>query len=209
MEFLGVLVFFGGILLLAMMGAGVAFWAQLHRAKFEARLKQDMLARGLSVEEIERLLRASSSPTPGVFTPPQPLAKGQAGNAAFSLAGAIEDMVGCEKKTEEIAAFLELFLERGGEPPETSEGSAQPLEPAAAAARRAEVQRLSKGLAPALESMVNAGRPRQEIAVFLETFLHRGAEPPEMDRAPDRPFPPVGAAVRSSDIQRLNRGLDG
>jgi hypothetical protein len=209
MELLWFLGFIAGLVLLGMVGGGVAYWASLHRMKFEARLKQDMLARGLSVEEIERLLRASSGPTPGVFTPSLPLAKGQASNAAFSLAGAIEDMVGCEKKTEEIATFLEIFLERGGEPSETSEGPTQPLESAATAARRAEVQRLSKGLAPALESMVNAGRNRQEIAVFLETFLQRGGEPPEIDKAPDRPFPPIGAAVRSSDIQRINRGLDG
>jgi hypothetical protein len=204
MELLWVLVFFASVLLLVMVGAGAAVWAQLHRAKFEARLKQDMLARGLSVEEIERLLKISSSPAP-----PQPPAKGQASNTAFSLAGAIEVMVGNGKKTEEIAALLEIFLERGGEPPETGKGLDRPPEPAAAAARRADVQRLSRGLAPALESMVQYGTNRGEIAEFLDTFLLRGGVQPEVGKVPDLALQLTGPAVRSSDIQRLGSGRDG
>jgi hypothetical protein len=202
MELLMFLGFLAGLALLAFIGAGVIHWAQLHRAKFEARLKQDMLARGLSVDEIERLMRVSSSPAPGVVTPP-PGSMESINPATFNVASAIETMVEQGKETGEIAALLEIFLQRGGELPETGK------EPAASAARRAEVQRLSNGLAPALESMVNSGRTKLEIAAFLDTFLPRGVELPETGKAPDLLLPPFGAAVRGSDIQRLGSGRDG
>jgi hypothetical protein len=208
MELLWFFGFLAGLVLLAMVGAGVAFWAQLHRAKFEMRVKQDMLARGLSVEDIERLLKASSDPAPG-RVPAQPLAKEPFSLAAYRVVGAIENMVESGRDTPEIVALLEIFLQQGGEPSETGREPAQPLEPAAAAARRADIQRLCSGLAPALESMVQAGRKREEIAGFLDTFLQRSGEQPERGKAPDQPFPPIGAAVRSSDIQRLGSGRDG
>jgi hypothetical protein len=211
MELLWVLAFLAGLVLLAMMAAAVAWWSRLYQMKFEARLqqdmlarKQDMLARGLSVEEIERLMNISPSPAPSL-----PPAKGQASNVAYSLAGAIEDMVGMGKETEEIAALLEIFLERGGEPPETGKGPDQPPEPATAAARRADVQRLSRGLAPALESMVQNGKNTGEIAEFLDTFLQRSGVQPEVSKVPDLALQLTGAAVRSSDIQRLGSGRDG
>jgi hypothetical protein len=37
-------------------------WRNLRQAEVEAALKQDMLNRGLSVEEIERVVRASTNP---------------------------------------------------------------------------------------------------------------------------------------------------
>jgi hypothetical protein len=208
MEFLWFLGFLACLMVMGGVAAGVAIWAQVRRADRDTRFKQDMLARGLSVEEIERLLKASSDATPG-RVPPQSLPKESFSLAAYRLAGVIESMVENGKKAEEMAALLEIFLQRGGEPSEMGREPTQLLEPAAAAARRADIQRLCSGLAPALESMVQAGRTREEIAGFLDTFLQRSGEPPERDKAPDQPFPPIGAAVRSSDIQRLGSGRNG
>jgi hypothetical protein len=207
-----VLWFAGGAIACVMLMVMVAIWAtswtQIRRAEIDTQFKQDMLARGLSVEDIERLLKASSDPAPG-RVPPQPLAKEPFSLAAYRVVGAIENMVESGRDTPEIVALLEIFLQQGGESSETGREPAQPLEPAAAAARRADSQRLCSGLAPALESMVQAGRTREEIAGFLDTFLQRSGEPPESGKAPDQPFPPIGAAVRSSDIQRLGSGRDG
>jgi hypothetical protein len=200
MELLWFFGFITGLVLLALLAAGVAWWSRLYQMKFEARLKQDMLARGLSVEDIERLLNISSGPGPG-HASSQPVAKEPFSLTAYRLAGAIENMVENGKETGEVAALLEIFLTQSGKQTE--------VDRELAAARRADAQRLSSGLAPALESMVQAGRTKEEIAAFLDTFLPRGGEPPGMDRALDQPFPPIEAAVRSSDIQRLGSGRDG
>ncbi|MBI3468179.1 MAG: hypothetical protein HY000_34675 [Planctomycetes bacterium] len=37
-------------------------WVRFHRTQAEAALKQEMLSRGMSAEEIERVIRASSAP---------------------------------------------------------------------------------------------------------------------------------------------------
>ena len=188
--------FIAGILVLALVGIWAGCWAHVRRAEIDARLKQDMLARGLSVEEIERLLNASPSPTPVPGPSPD-----HPSSAAFSLAGALESMVQAGRDTPEIAAFLEAFLERSGE--------YQALEPTGAAAGRSDIQRLSSSLAPAVESMIQAERDTAEIAAFLDNFLLRGRERPEKSKELDQPPQPVVAAVRSSDIQSLGSRRDG
>jgi hypothetical protein len=99
-------------------------WGSVRRAQAEARVKQDMLARGLSVEEIERLLKPPTLRSPPVSRP---------SDAALALASAVESMVTAEKGTDEIAAFIDAFLGRHGRPLETNQGTNdafQPTEPA-------------------------------------------------------------------------------
>jgi hypothetical protein len=98
-------------------------WGGVRRAQADARVKQDMLARGLSVEEIERLLKLSSVPA----VPPRPPPASRPSEAALALASAVESMVAAEKDTDEIAAFLDAFLRRQGGPQETSREPNQPL----------------------------------------------------------------------------------
>src|SRR5262245_61603409 len=81
-------------------------WGSVRRAEVDAKVKQDMLARGLSVEEIERLLNLSSRLARPSKSPPE----SRPSEAALAMASAIASMVMAEKDTEEIAAFLDAYL---------------------------------------------------------------------------------------------------
>jgi hypothetical protein len=62
-----------GVVAIVAVSVWAAQWGSVRRAQAEARVKQDMLARGLSVEEMERLLKLSSGPAvPPEPPPPQP-----------------------------------------------------------------------------------------------------------------------------------------
>jgi hypothetical protein len=58
-EIVPVLAIVGG-LLIAAIGIFVGSWRKVRQAEMDAALKQDMLNRGMSAEEIERVLKASS-----------------------------------------------------------------------------------------------------------------------------------------------------
>jgi hypothetical protein len=93
-----------------------------------------MLARRLSVEEIERLLRRPLGPAPIPKSPPV----NRHSEAARALASAVESMVGAEKDTDEIAAFLDAFLRRQGAPQERSQVPYQELQSTGPAFRDSE-----------------------------------------------------------------------
>lgn len=57
--------------LIALTAIVVYNWRRVRQTELEASLKQDMLNRGLSVDDIERVLRASSAP-PAEQTPAKP-----------------------------------------------------------------------------------------------------------------------------------------
>ncbi len=173
----------GGTALVALLKHCLDTWARLRQAEIDARVKQDMLARGLSADEIERLLATSSSSAPDTGSQQAP------SKAARSLAAAIEDLVGAGKNKEEIAAFLEVFLPQGGERLEVGTDSGRLRESAESVGRRSDMQRLINGLVPVLESMVQNGRETQEIAAFLDTVLQKDKAPVEI--AKDRDQPPL------------------
>jgi hypothetical protein len=58
-----VVVLVAGVVLALVGGGWAVAWALVRRAAIDAQLKQDMLARGLSVEEMERLLQRSAIPS--------------------------------------------------------------------------------------------------------------------------------------------------
>jgi hypothetical protein len=203
MEFLVLLLLFGAVLAGLLVLAGIHIWrtawAQVRQAEIDARAKQDMLARGMSVGDIERLLTISSRTAPGagrLDAAPQE----RPSNVALRLATAIEDMVAVEKDTEQIETFLETFLLQGGECPELGTGPTQLPESAEASGRRSDLQRLGKGLAPALESMVQNGRATQEIAAFLDTILHKSKGFPEVGKDRDQP-PPLAPRPAAEDFR--------
>jgi hypothetical protein len=110
-------------------------WGSVRRAQADARVKQDMLARGLSVEEIERLLKPPPSPPPPA---PESRPVSRPSEAALALASAVESMVGAGKDTDDIAAFVDAFLRRQGRWPETSREPNQEPQPTGPASRHSE-----------------------------------------------------------------------
>ncbi len=89
-------------------------WARVRRVELETKLKQDLLARGLSAEEMERWTKSPSGASPD-------LSGARPSQAALGLASAIASM---EEGTdpEVIAFLLDAFLQRNGEPREAGEG---------------------------------------------------------------------------------------
>ncbi len=92
-------------------------WGSVRRAQVAAGLKRDMLARGLSVEEIARLLNLASGPSAR-----------RGSEAAFALASAIETMAEAGKDTDEIALVVDAFLRQQGGPSELSREPNQVLQ---------------------------------------------------------------------------------
>jgi hypothetical protein len=99
--------------------------AGLKRAELEAKLKQQALERGLSVAEIEQLVKSSSAAArendgraaagPSFQPPPSVPANNAAAppqgpEPALVLAGAIESMVAEGRSTRDIADLLTVFL---------------------------------------------------------------------------------------------------
>src|SRR5262245_61201373 len=80
-------------------------WRAVRRTEMELALKQDMLRRGLSVEEIERVLRASQVP------PDEPAKPDPVSDNADALT---EKMIEEGKTGEEIERLLKLFHTTGG-----------------------------------------------------------------------------------------------
>jgi len=89
-------------------------WGSVRRAQVAAGLKRDMLARGLSVEEITRLLNLASGPG----QPPKSPSVRRGSEAAVALASAVESMVEAGKDTDEIAVVLDAFLRQQNGPSE-------------------------------------------------------------------------------------------
>jgi hypothetical protein len=80
-------------------------WRAARRTELEVALKQDMLRRGLSVEEIERVLRASEGP-PEAPAKPDPVS-----DNAYALT---EKMIEEGRSGEEIERLLKLLHATGG-----------------------------------------------------------------------------------------------
>ena len=80
-------------------------WRAVRRTEMELALKQDMLRRGLSVEEIERVLRASEVP-PEAPAKPDPVS-----DNAYALT---EKMIEEGRSGEEIERLLKLLHATGG-----------------------------------------------------------------------------------------------
>ncbi len=202
--FLGAIL--GGVLGLVAIGIWATVWSQIRHAEIEARIKQDMarvkqdmLSRGLSVEDIERLLTPDSAGTPMSAGQLDASTTGTPSHVALSLAAVIEDMVHAEKDADQIAAFLVTFLEQNSERLEMSTAPTQPGEPTGTTARRSAIERFSNGMVPALESMVVAERDTQEIAAFLDTVLHTGKGPLEIGK--DRNQLPLAQNPASEDLR--------
>ena len=109
-------------------------WAAVRRAEVDARVKQDMLERGLSVEDIERLVKQSPGPAPvpvPVLVEPTKSPLPSRSREAAALATAIEGMVNAGKDADDIAALLDLFLSRQSGPQLTLDKAGE-AEPAAA-----------------------------------------------------------------------------
>jgi hypothetical protein len=114
-----------GFVALVAASVWAAQWGSVRRAQIEASLKQDMLARGLSVEEIERLLKVSSGPAVPPKSPPSSRPSG----TALALASAVESMVAADKNTDEVAVFLDAILRQQGGLQETSAEPNKALQP--------------------------------------------------------------------------------
>jgi hypothetical protein len=80
-------------------------WRAIRRTELETALKQDMLRRGLSVDEIERVLRASEVP-PEAPAKPDPVS-----DNAYALT---EKMIEEGRSGEEIERLLKLLHATGG-----------------------------------------------------------------------------------------------
>jgi hypothetical protein len=59
--FFGIVITIGGAFLVAIIGIITTSWSQWRKRELDASLKQEMLARGMSAEEIERVLSAGSA----------------------------------------------------------------------------------------------------------------------------------------------------
>jgi hypothetical protein len=79
-------------------------WRAVRRTEMEMVLKQDMLKRGLSVEEIERVLRASEGP------PERPAKADPVSDNAYALT---EKMIDEGRSGEEIERLVTLFRAGG------------------------------------------------------------------------------------------------
>ncbi len=80
-------------------------WRAIRRTELETALKQDMLRRGLSVDEIERVLRASERP------PEEPAKPDPVSDNAYALT---EKMIDEGRSGEEIERLLKLLQATGG-----------------------------------------------------------------------------------------------
>ena len=80
-------------------------WRAIRCTELEVALKQDMLRRGLSVDEIERVLRASEKPPEG------PAKADPVSDNAYALT---EKMIEEGRSGEEIERLLKLFHTSGG-----------------------------------------------------------------------------------------------
>ena len=63
--FFGIVITIGGAFLVAIIGIITTSWSQWRKRELDTSLKQEMLARGMSVEEIERVLSAGSGTLSG------------------------------------------------------------------------------------------------------------------------------------------------
>lgn len=152
-----------GIVMLVLVGMFLDFRQKLRLAQVDAGLKQEMLARGLSVDEIERLVKAFEE----VKNRPNP---------AQSLTIAVQSMVESEKTVEEIALFLETHLQKQYQP-DFPLDALDVRQPGTA----------SLALANALESMVKADNTEQEISACLELFHVRSTPAADNDSQPTGP----------------------
>jgi hypothetical protein len=59
--FFGIVITIGGAFLVAIIGIITTSWSQWRKRELDTSLKQEMLARGMSAEEIERVLSAGSA----------------------------------------------------------------------------------------------------------------------------------------------------
>ncbi len=82
----------------------VTQWRKVRQLDTEAALKQDMLNRGMSVEDVERVLRASSEA-------PAPTSTGPVSDNEYYL---IEKLIDEGKSADEIERVIRAF--RAGEP---------------------------------------------------------------------------------------------
>jgi hypothetical protein len=60
--FFGIVIAVGGAFLVAIVGIIVWHWYKWRKREIDANLKLDMLARGMSAEDIERVLSAGTAP---------------------------------------------------------------------------------------------------------------------------------------------------
>jgi hypothetical protein len=96
---------FGGGALVGIVAILAHQWRAVRRTELEVALKQDMLRRGLSVEEIERVLRASERP-------PEEAAKADpVSDNAYALT---EKMIEEGRSGEEIERLVKLLQASGG-----------------------------------------------------------------------------------------------
>jgi hypothetical protein len=90
-------------------------WRHVRQADLEASLKRDMLERGLGVDEIERVLRASSTPAPAPAASSGPISDNE-----YYL---VEKLVDEGKSADEIERVLRVFRSvEGGRPSSPSPG---------------------------------------------------------------------------------------
>jgi hypothetical protein len=148
---------------------------QIKQMQLDADQKRDMLAHGLSVEEIERLITTRRA---GAFE------AGQARPDVLVLVTALQSMVQMGDDKAAIAGLLADFLARHS----GSEGKGQATTaPASPEASRARPDAL--GLATAIESMTAAGKNANEIAALLTLFLGQHGVPQETAPEPGPALP--------------------
>jgi hypothetical protein len=147
--------------------AQIAADAQVKEAQLGAELKRDMLARGLSIEEIERLL----TPKPPAVSCHGEGAKTRS-EVASTLAKAIAQMAARTGELDEdaVAGLLATLLTKDA--PWEVERLPTPNQPAVSG-RHDEV----KGLASAIAKMPNADGELDEdtVAALLNVFLEKDA----------------------------------
>ena len=99
------IVLFVGLALVGITAIVAHYWRAVRQAEMDTALKQDMLKRGLSVEEIERVLRASERP------PEEPAKPDPVSDNAYALT---EKMIEEGRSGEEIERLLKLLHATGG-----------------------------------------------------------------------------------------------
>ena len=174
-----------GVILLLLIGGTLDNQQKIRLARVEAEQKQAMIERGLPIYEIERLLRASSSP-----------ASPSLDAVIMQLSHALVSMVNAEASEENIAALVEAFAlnpTRFGS--DMLRYAAAPSHPPS---------RVSIALASAIKSMVADDNDAGDIAAFLNAFrLAPGAVLPGVHRDPsDR-------AANHDDDAALQRAKSG
>jgi hypothetical protein len=165
-------------------------WGRARRAEIESRTMQDLLARGLAVEDIERLLKL----TPGPAPVPQSPAPRRPSATALAVVSALESMYEADN-SDEMAAFLGAFLPRFEEPQEAGEARRT----AGLTPRELEI---CKALTTAITSMFEVGKETQEVASFLDALLKPRSEQDETNSEPGEPLPSLGPACPPSEAFR-------